>query len=70
MLDQHVDFYYTTPDMDEEGMGVRFDFAALSTDRNLKNKVFDAVDIHGDWFRLQNSIYEITKRIDARLNGQ
>ncbi|MGD2033273.1 MAG: hypothetical protein PVJ74_12420, partial [Gammaproteobacteria bacterium] len=39
-LDQHVDFYYTTPDMDEEGMGVRFDFAALSTDRNLKNKVF------------------------------
>ena len=69
-LDQHVDFYYTTSNMDEEGMGVRFDFAALSTDRNLKNKVFDAVDIHGDWFRLQNSIYEITKRIDARLNGQ
>jgi hypothetical protein len=69
-LDQHVDFYYTTEDMDEEGMGVRFDFAALAADRNLKNKVFDAVDIHGDWLRLQTSIYEITKKIDARLGAQ
>jgi len=69
-LDQHVDFYYTTGDMDEEGMGVRFDFAALASDRNLKNKVFDAVDVHGDWFRLQASIYDITKKIDARLNSQ
>ena len=67
-LDQHVDFYFTTEDMDEEGMGVRFDFEALATDRNLKNKVFDAVDIHGDWLRLQTSIYEVTKQIDARLN--
>jgi len=67
-LDRHVDFYYTTEDMDEDGMGVRFDFAALASDRNLKNKVFDAVDIHGDWLRLQTSVYEITKNIDARLN--
>lgn len=69
-LDQHVEFYYTTENMDEKGMAVRFDFAALAADRNLKNKVFDAVDIHGDWLRLQTSIYEITKQIDARLNAQ
>ena len=67
-LDQHVDFYYTTEKMDEDSMGVRFDFAELASDRNLKNQVFDAVDIHGDWLRLQNSIYEITKQIDKRLN--
>jgi hypothetical protein len=67
-LDQHVDFYYTTEKMDEDSMGVRFDFAELASDRNLKNQVFDAVDIHGDWLRLQNSIYEITKQIDMRLN--
>ncbi|KPK60357.1 MAG: hypothetical protein AMJ59_06455 [Gammaproteobacteria bacterium SG8_31] len=69
-LDRHVDFYYTTEDMDEDGMGVRFDFAALVSDRDLKNKVFDAVDIHGDWLRLQTSVYEITKNIDARLNAK
>jgi hypothetical protein len=69
-LDQHVDFYYTTEQMDEEGMGVRFEFTALAADRHLKNKVFDAVDIHGDWLRLQTSIYEITKQIDARLTAQ
>ena len=68
-LDRHVDFYYTTPNMDEEGMGVRFEFETLAGDRNLKNKVFDAVDVHGDWLRLQASIYEITKQIDARLNA-
>lgn len=67
-LDQHVDFYYTTEKMDEDSMGVHFDFAELASDRNLKNQVFDAVDIHGDWLRLQNSIYEITKQIDTRLN--
>ena len=67
-LDQHVDFYYTTEKMDEDSMGVRFDFAELASDRNLKNQVFDAVDIHGDWLRLQISIYEITKQIDTRLN--
>jgi hypothetical protein len=27
----------------------------------------DAVDIHGDWLRLQTSIDEITRQIDARL---
>ncbi|MDH3989390.1 MAG: hypothetical protein OEV34_09695 [Gammaproteobacteria bacterium] len=69
-LDQHVEFYYATENMDEKGMAVRFDFAALAADRNVKNKVFDAVDIHGDWLRLQTSIYEITKQIDARLNAQ
>jgi hypothetical protein len=69
-LDQHVDFYYTTEQMDEEGMGVRFEFTALAADRNLKNKVFDAVDIHGDWLRLQTGIYEITKQIDAQLSAQ
>jgi hypothetical protein len=56
--------------MDETGMGVRFEFATLAADRNLKNKVFDAVDVHGDWLRLQISIYEITKQIDALLTEQ
>jgi hypothetical protein len=69
-FDQYVDFYYTTQQMDEEGMGVRFDFATLAADRNLRNKVFDAVDIHGDWLRLQASIYEITKQINAQLTSR
>ena len=67
-LDGKVEFYYTTGEMDESGMGVRFDFTDLAADRNLKNKVFDAVDIHGDWLRLQTAIYEITNQIDTRLN--
>ncbi len=66
-LDQHVEFYYTTELMDEQGMGARFDFADLAADRNVRNKVFDAVDVHGDWLRLQTSIYEVTREIDARL---
>ena len=69
-LDLYVDFYYTTDNMDEEGMGVRFDFDKLATDRNLKNKVFDAVDTHGDWLRLQTSIYEVTREISTRLAAQ
>jgi hypothetical protein len=69
-LDQYVDYYFTTEQMDEEGMGVRFDFAPIADDRTLRNKIFDAVDIHGDWLRLQSRIYEITKEIDARLNVQ
>ena len=56
--------------MDENGMAVRFDFAELAADRNLKNKVFDAVDIHSDWLRLQSSIYTLTKKIDAQLSAQ
>jgi hypothetical protein len=68
-LDRHVDYYFTTEQMDESGMGVRFDFAAIANDRFLKNNVFDAVDIHGDWLRLQTGIYEITKEIDLRLNA-
>ena len=67
-LDQKVDFYYTTQDMKEGGMGVRFDFADLAGDRNLKNKVFDAVDIHYDWLETQSRIYEVTKQINTRLN--
>jgi len=66
-LDQYVDFYYTTDEMNEDGMGVRFEFATLAADRNLKNKVFDAVDTHGDWLRLQTRIYDITKRIHEQL---
>ena len=66
-LDRYVDFYYTTAQMNEQGMGVRFDFDELAGDRDLKNKVFDAVDIHGDWLRLQSAIFEITKEIDAQL---
>ncbi len=69
-LDQYVDYYFTTEQMDEEGMGVRFDFAEIAADRVLKNNVFDAVDIHGDWLRLQTSIYKITREIDLRLNAQ
>lgn len=68
-LDQYVDFYYTTEQMDQENMGVQFDFALLSGDRNLRNKVFGAVDVHGDWLGFQSQIYEITKQIDARLSA-
>lgn len=67
-LDQFVDFYYTNKDMDEAGMGVRFEFETLASDRNLKNKVFDAVDIHGDWLRMQRNLYEITRQIDTQLS--
>ena len=66
VLDLHVDFYYTTAEMDEDGMGVRFDFDSLVADRNLKNKVFDAVDTHNDWLHLQSSIFGITQKISAR----
>lgn len=66
-FDERVEFFYTTAQMDETGMGVRFDFTQLAADRTLRNKVFDAVDVHGDWLRLQTSIYEITKKIDAQL---
>ena len=69
VLDLYVDFYYTNEQMDENGMGVRFDLATLAADRNLRNKVFDAVDTHGDWLRLQTTIYEITKQIDMRLTA-
>lgn len=68
-FDQYVDFYYTTEQMDETGMGVRFDFATLAADRNLRNKVFDAVDTHGDWLRLQTSIYGITQKISEQLTA-
>ncbi len=50
-------------------MLIRFDFSTLVADRNFKNKVFNAVDIHGDWLRLQSEIYEITKQINMRLGA-
>ena len=50
-------------------MAVNFDFEAIANDRFLKNNVFDAVDIHGDWLRFQTRIYGITKEIDSRLNA-
>ena len=37
-LDLYVDFYYTTKQMDEKGMGVRFDFATLAADRSLRKQ--------------------------------
>lgn len=68
-LEEHVDFFFTTEQMDETGMGVRFDFAVIAADRRLRNAVFDAVDIHGDWLRLQTSIYEITRELGSRLDA-
>ena len=68
-LDRHVDFYYKSEQMYESEMGVEFDFPTLAADRDLRNKVFDAVDVHGDWLRLQVSIYEITRQIAERLNA-
>jgi hypothetical protein len=67
VLDQHVDYYYKSDDMDEGDMGARFDFATLAADRNLKNKVFDAVDTHADWLKLQTSIANVTRNINIRL---
>jgi hypothetical protein len=69
-LDQYVDYFFATEQMDESAMGVRFDIAPIAADRVLKNNVFDAVDIHSDWLRFQTNIYEITKEIDARLSAQ
>ena len=56
--------------MNEWEMGVEFDFATLAADRNLRNKVFDAVDVHGDWLRLQESIYEVTNQIRVQLDRE
>jgi hypothetical protein len=53
--------------MNEEGMGVRYDFAVLSADRRLKNKVFEAIDVHGDWLAVQTDIYQTTRQIGERL---
>lgn len=68
-LDEHVDFYYTTEAMNEEGMGVRFDFEILAVDRKLRNGVFEAVDIHSDWLSVQLAVYETTRKIDERLHS-
>ena len=69
-LEQHVEYFYTTDQMSEAGMGVRYDFAVLAADRNLKNKAFEAVDVHGDWLAVQTDIYETTKLIGKRLGLQ
>ncbi len=66
-LSQHVEYHFTTEQMDESGIGVRFNFSELAADRVLRNHVFEAVDIHGDWLGMQTGIYEITREIDARL---
>jgi hypothetical protein len=66
-LERHVDYFYTTDQMNEEGMGVRYDFAVLAADRNLKNQVFEAVDVHADWLSIQAEIFETTKQIGVRL---
>jgi hypothetical protein len=69
-LDRHVDYFYTTDRPSEAGMGVRYDFAEMAADRILKNKVFEAVDVHGDWLALQTDIHETTSQIGARLGLQ
>lgn len=66
-LEMHVDYFYTTKELNEDGMGVRYDFAELAADRNLKNQVFEAADIHGDWLAIQADIFETTKQIGVRL---
>lgn len=68
-LDDRVAFYYTDENMNQDGMGVRYDFEELVADRNLRNKIFDAVDIHGDWLRLHTRMYVLVQQIDARLNA-
>jgi hypothetical protein len=66
-LDQHVDYFYTTDQMDERVMGVRFDLQELASDRNVKNLVFDAIDVHSDWLKRQTSLHATTVKIAARL---
>jgi hypothetical protein len=67
-LEQHVEYFYAKDQMDEEGMGVRYDFAVLAADRSLKNKVFEAIDVHADWLALQADIHETTRQIGERMN--
>jgi hypothetical protein len=66
-LDQHVEYYYSSERMSEDDMAVRFEFAALAADRNLRNKVFDAVDVHRDWLDRQSEIHQTTQQIAGRL---
>jgi hypothetical protein len=66
-LDQHVDYFYSTDQMDEQVMSVRFDLQELASDRNVRNLVFDAIDVHGDWLNRQTSLHETTVKIAARL---
>ena len=66
-LEQRVEYFYTTDQMNEEAMGVRYDFAELAADRRLKNKVFEAIDVHADWLALQTDIFETTRQIGDRL---
>jgi hypothetical protein len=66
-LERHVEYFYTTDQMTEAGIGVRYDFAVLAADRNLRNKVFEAIDVHGDWLARQTEIHETTRKIGERL---
>lgn len=66
-LERHVDYFYTTNRMNEEGVGVRYDFAALAADRDVKNGVFEAIDVHADWLAMQSDIHETTMKIGDRL---
>ena len=66
-LEKHVDYFYTTDGMNEDGMGVRYDFAVLAADRDVRNGVFEAIDVHGDWLAMQSDIHETTRRIGERL---
>ena len=68
-LDRYVDHYYTTDQMNEDNVGVNFKFSEMVGDRVLKNNIYDAVDIHSDWLRFQDDIYEITQKIHKRLTS-
>ena len=66
-LEKHVDYFYTTDQMNEDGMGVRYDFAALAADREVRNGVFEAIDVHADWLAMQSDIYKTARQIGERL---
>ena len=66
-LERHVDYFYTTEQMNEDGVGVRYDFAALAADRDVRNGVFEAIDVHADWLAMQSDIYKTTRQISERL---
>ena len=66
-LERHVDYFYATDQMNEEGMRVRYDFTALAADRDVKNGVFEAIDVHADWLVMQIDLYSTTRQIGERL---
>lgn len=66
-INHRVDFFYASDSMDESSMAVRFDFAELAADRNVKNLVFEAIDVHQDWLNRQLVLRDLTRQIAARL---